>query len=365
VVLRDALFEDYPQIAALQAEHNFPRKSFEQWVHMWVNNPVYTQFNEKLPIGWVLERDDKRLVGYLGNIPLFYEFAGQRLIACVAHSWVVDRPYRSYSLVLLDKYFSQSAVELFLNSTVGPAAFDSFAVFKSLPVPAGAWDHSSFWITNCQGFATRWLEMKGFPLVEPCSYLLSAGFFVDQLFSKRTFHHGFNELELRDCDFIDDRFDVFWTALKRANPNILLGVRSREALDWHFQSALSGRKAWLLTANKGPVITAYAVFFRHDNEVLGLKRMRLVDFQSLDGDAAPLVPMLGWAVNRCRREGIDMLESIGFSSEKGKFIDKIAPYQRKLPSWLYFYKAKDNSLAERLSDPNAWDPSQFDGDASL
>jgi hypothetical protein len=365
VKVREALFEDYPQIARLQAEHDFPRKCFEEWVHLWVNNPAYIQFKDKSPIGWVLEGDDRQLVGYLGNIPLFYEFGGQRLIAYVAHAWVVDKRYRSYSLVLLDRYFSQRTVDLFLNATVGPAAFESFAVFKSLPVPVGSWDHSTFWITNCQGLTAAWLAKKKIPLARSLSYLFSVPLFVKDALSKRTFNHGFNGLELHDCTLIDDRFDVFWTSLKQTNRNVLMGVRSREVLQWHFQAALSDRRAWLITANKGPVITAYAIFFRHDNQILHVKRMRLVDFQSLDGDAAALAPMLAWAVNRCRWEGIDMLESIGLSGAKGRLIDGIAPYERKLPSWLYFYKARDKGLAERLSDSNAWDPSQFDGDASL
>ena len=93
--------------------------------------------------------------------------------------------------------------------------------------------------------------------------------------------------------------------------------------------------------------------------------MRLVDFQLSMENITLLVPMLSWALERCRREGIDMVECIGVRTDKANLIRKIAPYERKLPSWLYFYKTRDESLAERLSDPNVWDPSQFDGDASL
>jgi hypothetical protein len=59
------------------------------------------------------------------------------------------------------------------------------------------------------------------------------------------------------------------------------------------------------------------------------------------------------------------MESIGLRTDKESVISEIAPHERKLPSWLYFYKTRDTSLAARLSNPNVWDPSQFDGDASL
>ena len=172
-------------------------------------------------------------------------------------------------------------------------------------------------------------------------------------------------MEVDSCTEVDSRFDVFWEALRQMNSQILLAVRTREVLEWHFAYALRNNRAWILTACKGSDLSAYAIFCRYDNQRFGLKRMRLVDFQSLDGTTFPLVNMLSWALERCRREGIDMLESIGFCARKRKVITEAAPYERKLPSWLYYYKTRDKSLAERLSAPRVWDPSQFDGDASL
>ena len=63
--------------------------------------------------------------------------------------------------MLLQRYFSQKVVDLFLNATVGPLASDSFAVFHSLPAPAGAWNRSAFWVTNYQGFVEGWLANEG------------------------------------------------------------------------------------------------------------------------------------------------------------------------------------------------------------
>ena len=39
--LREASFEDYPQIALLQAEYGMRCGSYEQWQHLWVGNPAY------------------------------------------------------------------------------------------------------------------------------------------------------------------------------------------------------------------------------------------------------------------------------------------------------------------------------------
>jgi hypothetical protein len=75
--------------------------------------------------------------------------------------------------------------------------------------------------------------------------------------------------------------------------------------------------------------------------------------------------MLSWALEKCRNEGIDMLETIGFRADKSNIITRSAPYKRKFSFWLYYYKTRDRSLGEKLSDLDVWDPSLFDGDASL
>jgi hypothetical protein len=362
--IRQAEFEDYPQIAALEAKYGLEVKGYEEWKHLWSDNPVCTEFPERFPIGWILEGQNQAIVGSLGNIPLFYELDGRRLVASVAHAWVAEERYRSYSLMLLEQYFSQKCVDIFLNATVGPLASESFAIFRSLPVPAGAWDRSAFWITDYRRFLEHYLRMKAVRFVQPLSYLLAVAPAIGDLF-KHTGSRQHRAIELEQCFDIDDRFDRFWDALRNVNSHKLMGLRTREALEWHYKYALKQNKAWIVAARKGLELTAYAIFRRHDNSKFGLRRMRMVDFQTLDGDMTILVSMLSWAVKKCRDNNIDMMECIGFTADKEIAISRAAPYARRLPSWLYFYKVTDKSLAMTLSDPNAWDPSQYDGDASL
>lgn len=364
--LRDAEISDYAEITALEARHGLETKRFDEWKHLWLDNPAYTEYADRLPIGWVLEGEARTVTGYLGNIPLFYEFEGQRLLASVAHSWVVDTPYRTFAPLLLDAYFSQPVVDLFLNATVGPAASECFASFQSLPVPVGRWDRSVFWITNYPGFLASSLALKRIPFAKPLGYLACVGPLTRGIFqrSERS-RRGAGESSLRICTNVDDRFDTFWDALRNRRRHLLLGLRTREILDWHFSYAFRDGKAWIITATEGSAITAYAIFRDYDNPTVGLRRVRLVDYQALEPNNPVLTSILSWALKRCRREGIHMLETIGFHGPTGSVIEESAPYSRQLPSWLYFYRARDKKLAEALSDPSVWDPSQLDGDASL
>jgi hypothetical protein len=365
VKVREASFDDHQAISSLESRYKLETKSYEEWSHLWLGNALYQELRGAWPIGWVLETEDRRIVGHIGNIPRWYEFEGQRIIAAATHAWVVDSSYRAYSTFLLDRYFRQENVDLYLGTTVNSHSSKALAAFNLPRVPVGAWDRSAFWITHCRGFATSWVTMKALPLARPLSYALSAALVIKNLSARRVLNGNRNGVDIDFCNSFDDRFDTFWDALKRKNCHVLLALRSRETLEWHFKFAMLQNKVWILTAKNGSNLAGYAIFCRQDSPSVGLKRIRLVDFQVLDGNTTALLPMLSKALKRCREEGIHMLEVIGFRPDIETVIESLAPQQRQLPSWLYYYKAQNQALAGKLANPMVWNPSCFDGDSSL
>jgi hypothetical protein len=365
--LREARFTDYAGIVALESKFHLVPKSYEEWTHLWMNNPAYREIANGFPIGWVLEREDGVICGYLGNIPLECELGGGRLLAATTRSWVVDSDYRSHSLLLLATYFRQARVDLFLNTTVNAYAAAAYQSLEGVPVPVGAWDRSLFWITNYRGFAKSLLRKKGISMAGPLSYPLAvAGFLRDRLTASglRGNHH---EPDVQSCAGFDDRFDAFWQAVKKKKSNLLLAVRTRDVLEWHFKFALLQNAAWIYVLQENSGLSAYAVFLRQDNPQTGLTRVRLVDFQCLEDSAAPMVlrAVLRAAFDRCRQESIHMLELIGLSPALEAAIAQARPHRRQLPNWMYYYKANDRTLAGKLKSVMVWEPSLFDGDSSL
>jgi hypothetical protein len=59
---------------------------------------------------------------------------------------------------------------------------------------------------------------------------------------------------------------------------------------------LRNNRLWIAAVVDSRRPAAYAIFNKRDNPRIGLKRVRLVDFQSLDGSTALLAPLLSWAV---------------------------------------------------------------------
>jgi len=354
VNLRETTFEDFEQISRLERRFDVGRKTFDDWQSLWTANPAYRS-RRGWPIGWVLDHDG-RIVGSLGNIPVDYELDGRTIMAAAGRSWVTDPEYRGYAVMLMEEFFQQENVDLFLSTTVNHKAQGAFSTFGVQPLPAGRWDHSAFWITNYRGFARAFAASRG--------WRIPAGLAAPALLAKQTFcgsplNAGRNLAVWQEMGF-DERFDAFWDELRERKRGALLGVRSREALDWHFHSALAKRRLWILTIQERGQIAAYSIFCRKDSRSHGLTRMRVVDYQSLSNEREPLMAMLAWALQRCREEGIHILEDLGCCMEGIG-----APNHRQLASWTSYFKASDQELTNHLNRPGAWRPSLFDGDSSL
>jgi len=362
--VRTATFDDYEGVAALHSQYFPETKSYTEWRRLWSDNPVYQQL-PNWPIGWVLQNHDRRIVGYLGNVPLTMEFGGEHLLTTTCYALVVDVQYRNYSLPLLSSFFGQKNVALFIDTTVNANACKAHEIFRARRVPTGKWDQSVFWITNPQGFLSSWLRNKGLPFSRTLSYPLAAGLHIHQMASQAKLKMQLNGLHFQVHHSFDDRFEDFWQRLRCSHSHLLLSTRSREVLEWHFNYSLTDNRAWVATLSNASGIVAYAIFHRQDNPTYQLKRMRLVDFQTVNGDNSLLAPLAAWGLEQCRANGIHMLETIGLSPEKQRILDQLEPYKRVLPSWLYFYKATNPKLAAKLEDPAVWDPTWFDGDASL
>lgn len=361
---RKAFFADYVQIADLEYRHGLSPKNNEEWTHLWLNNPAYREEHD-WPIGWVLEDSNCKIVGYVGNLPLLYELNRKRILVATSRAWVVEARYRSYATLLLDYFFSQKYVKLYLTTSLNAEAFAAYQFFEPTPVPVGSWDEASFWITHYPGFVSSSLIRKQLTWAKPFVFPISSFLFIADRLTGSSVVKGQSEVNLEICSRFDARFDDFWEQLRRVKSDVVLGVRSQETLNWHFKYALLNQKAWILASTCRSRLVGYAIFYREDSPEFGLKRIRLADFQTLQQDNSLLHTMIVWALQECRRHGIHMLEIVGLDSEKMEVLGKLRPRHRKFDSWLSFYKTSDLYLQERLKEPTVWDLSLFDGDSSV
>jgi hypothetical protein len=359
--IRVARFEDHEQIALLQAAYGLKSVPYEEWKHLWSDNPLYQRLAD-WPIGWVIQDLQDKIVGYVGNVPRAYQLGDRALIAGCGTGMVVDSSYRSFTFFLLSRFFRQQFADIIINNTVNAKGAALHRLFRCVPAPTGRWDQSKFWVTNYEGFVAS-LAARHITSDIMIRLLAMAASVRDVVTPTERSECG-DGIEIDVFRGFDGRFDEFWAELKRQRPTILLANRSQEMLEWHFKYALAQNSVWVMTVSNNGHLVAYSVFRRSDNPTLQLKRVRIVDFQTLHGPDL-LVPMVSRAISRCYRESVHMLEAIGFRPDTERVIDSMAPYTRKLSSWLYFYRSNNAALATALTDSEVWDPTLYDGDGSL
>jgi len=283
---------------------------------------------------------------------------------------VVASAYRGYSILLVAQYLRQKNAALCLSTTVGAAACNALIALGALPVPVGKWDRSDVWITTYTDFVASWLARKKLPFANLFSPPISAALFARDAILKRRIRGMVrskvdSDCKIQWCESFDERFDSFWESLRVDNQNTLLAVRSRAVLEWHFLYALRENRVWIATANQGSRLCAYGIFLMERNLKDQVRRIALVDFQASVDQATVFYPMLAEALDRCRRDGIHLLSTIGLCPPGVGDIGLLAPYHVRLTAWQYLYKACDRSLVEVLNRPEIWAPSLFDGDASI
>jgi hypothetical protein len=362
--LRPASFDDYDQIAALEEANGLLSQPREQWLHLWRDNPAYQQLSD-WPIGWVFEDARGRIMGSLQNVPCLYRFAGQTYVGAFGRGWAVDVAYRAFSLLLIASQLQQPNVDLRLTSTAGPKTSALLTMRGWSRVPAGEWDRSALWVTGYAQTGRRYLAARTPRLVSALAGpLLYVPLLVKDIIAARP-RLLKTRCELSWCTGFDARFDQFWAELESQNSRVLLATRDRQTLEWHFKYALEQGRIWILTACDGPRLLAFAILERRDTQSLDLARMLLIDFQALAGDRNLASAMISCVLDRCRREGIQVLENIGCWLEKEQTLVLRAPYRRELGNWSFLYRATNPALADGLKSAESWSPTQYDADGSF
>ena len=356
-------FDDYPAIQRLEAEYDLITRSTEDWTSFVVDNPLWKQVGSHWPIGWVFEDALGELVGSVTNVPSRYHFGGRELTCANGRAWVVANEYRLFALWLIDEYFNQPGVDLFVNTTVGPTALATHTAL-SARLPLGDWESAAYWVTGYRGFARKALEKLDVPLAGALAVPAALALWSKDAVLASRIPEAPRSVAVEETDHFDARFDTFWEALLRQNPDKLLAARDRQTLTWHFAHPMRRGRLWIVTASRGGVMRAYAILKRQDLSQ-GLRRLRLVDYQTLESDVDLLPCLIRASLRRCAAEDVYLLEHFGCGLPKMRSFDRLAPYRSRVKTWAYFAHAADPALDSALRRPEVWDPSMFDGDASF
>ncbi len=365
VQLRKATPADFPKILKLGAENGLAPASIDE-------TPTSFGAEARMPdVNYVLETPSGEIVGSVGTYFAKYFLNGRELKVSCPTAWVVAPEHRTYSTMLIHKLLSEPGVDLVIHTTARPPADQVYLALKHKKMPVENFQQALFWILDRQGFFKSFLKKKNLGFLSSFSFLAEHGISVAEKLMGKTERRArlAGGLSIQWIKSFDIKFDVFWKELLQKKSKILLGSRDREALTQHFQRAIDQNRAWVATCEQAGRLVAYAVFFRQDHPGFGLKRIRLVDFQSICESDSQTADVLNQVIQRAvllfRTHRFHMLEVVGFNGTVRTTLEKTAPYRRQLESWPYFYRSQIAGLELELAQPIVWEPTLFDGDASL
>jgi hypothetical protein len=360
--VRETTFGDFEAICQVMQRNGLDYPNYSYWTRLWNENPF--RFELQVPIGWVLESKTQGIVGTFSNIPRMYTFQGEPVRAAVARNWAVDPQFRSASIFLASKFFSQKNIDLFLNTTASPEAAAVFKAFKCNEIPGPSCARILYWITHYSGFAGASLRKMRAPSLAGIRHATGLALYCRDLAYRHKARH--QQMEVSLLHLFDEGFDALWELLRRRRSR-LMAVRTREALNWQFRPALESGDAVILGLMQGDNLSGYLIMKRYDQQQYGLRRFRVVDIQAARDDANIVLSLMSAALDHAARSAVDAVEVMGFHKSKQDLLERLNPHHRTLPSspFLYRVNADSRSFCDALQDADAWDPSPFDGDAAL
>src|SRR5258708_668152 len=368
VSVRAAQFSDFERVCAVNRRLGQGADSVENWQRLWRDNPALLVGNRTPRIGWVLEASDE-IVGFLGSIPLTYEFEGQTLAAAATCRFAVEPVFRGLSHILVTSFFRQKDVDLFLNTTATVAAGKIMVALRAAQVPQPHYGAVLFWVLKPQSFLKSVLRKPGVGggLSSMGGYAASLPLRADILLRRRKPKRSSGEYRTVESELaaIGTEFEAFWAA-RSANGSQLFASRSNEIMRWHFDPPGSRRVSRMIGCYWKDLLVGYAVV-RHDAlKDDGLHRSVIADLMTNNDPAADIADcLLAASYASASNAGSDVLEVIGFPASVRDTLLKQKPYSRDYPLCPFFFKARERALQEKLASESVWYASPFDGDATL
>jgi hypothetical protein len=358
--IREMLADDSAAAAEVLQRNGLAASRPEDWAHLWDGDPFQAP---DTPRGWMLEESGRGAVGTFSNLQLGYEWNGQPMRVLTGFTWAVDPDFRRHAIGMLRRWSAQPGVDVLLTNTASERVGEILSALRFRRVPHPEYDQALYWVVNSRGFAASALRQLRAPLPHLLSY--PAGLVIETMRRGTGWRGSRAETgSVVSLDTFDERFDCFWMKLRRI-PNRLSAVRTAAALTWHFKRACESLGIEILGLSDGDELAGYLVMVRQDYPAIGLTRYRIADLQVLDGSPVSARALMVSALRRADERGIHVVEVVGLSEAKREALAVLRPLRRKLPSWLFYYRARDPGLAAALERADAWDPSPYDGDGSL
>ncbi len=364
--VREAQFSDFNEVYEMNRRLGQGKDSIENWYRLWRDNPALKTGQATSRIGWAL-LDGSRIVGFLGNIPLLYKFRGKTLVVTATCRLAVEPGYRGFSHLLVNSFFRQKDVDLFLNTTATVGAGKMMTALRAPQVPQPDYGKVLFWVLRPGHFVQSVLQRAGASPTFARIFGAPGGLVVrgEIFFRGRKPRSRSSKYVVRTggLETIGPEFTRFWEEQAR-QARYLFASRSPEVMRWHFDLPDSQKSTSVLSCWDGSRLVGYAIV-RHEPPQNGVSRSLLADLMIEEDERELILSLLSAAHASAKKAGSDVFEVLGFPKAIREVCLDARPYSRDYPACPYFYKAREPELRETLKAEDAWYACPYDGDTTL
>lgn len=362
--------------------------------YRWRDNPARTDAH---PFGWVLENEERQIVGFLGLVPMRVQVGARVVTAASGTSWVVDTAYRSYGLDLYKKYMSWGDRYLLLDTTAGPIAsqFHQRLKMGMQPIPHDDFHQKLVWVLNPGRYLQQkiksiilkpreavakvirpvaeaeraWSEARSAEGARPsASANSSLGNLIACPNDFRQQSPESSDLYIEEIFAFQEEFDSFWNDVRKT-----LGVtvvRDRSYLTWRFlkKPKLSGHSFVFTCRDKKGDLLGYLVLQQGgymnrpaDTYVLTEIVFRKSKWEEI---SPPLFQLFLKALSFVKEKKGTVLEVSNFHPHLMTELKRFRPRVEQIPHQTYWFKASSEELKAELREKPWW-TSNADGDLNL
>ncbi len=340
------------------------------WDGLWRTNPALKHHGDDPALGWILEdteEDGKCIVGFFGNIPQVSYFNGNPVRVSSARAWAVDKAYRSRTVSLCKAFFGQDKADVVLISSASAPAGKRCLEFGASAMPQPGYGEILYWVLDASGFLRAGLKKKGWGGFAAFwgsllgSVVLNARM---RLGSMRPFA-PLDGITIRTIGDIDGAFDGLWQRKLKETPDRLLACRDAQTLRWYFGLSQTSSDTRIICLERGASLDGYAVVVREDAPAIGLRRLKVADLFVAGDDQAAVDALLAAAYEYGLAKRCHVLEVIGLAQPLRARALTHKPFERPMTVFPFYYKALNPELEDRLSAPDGWCVTAYDGDTAL
>jgi len=356
--------KDYKKIKNLFKRNYLEIIPFKRWKNLWEKNPRLKNKKIKYTKGWVIKKN-QRIVGHIGNFPMEYFFNKKSYYCSAIYGWVVDKQYRSQSITLLKKCFSQSNADFFLGAANNQKANKIMNMFNAKEVPSKSLNYSLIIALNLKNIINFFLKNKYFPLKNQfLSFFSQILLFI---FGKKIdyWKYKFSDKNIVQCNEINNTFNILWPKIKNSQKNVFLFRRDKKWLKWHLDHLIKNKKAWIYFNIKNKKINGYSICVEKKNSKTGIRSALLIDLMTFNQPNKTSKDLIGSNIAEAKRRNCDIFEFRGFCNTKIAYMNFFKPFKKNLLNNPFCYKSNISKINIMLSKSKNWCLSYLDGDAII